>query len=251
MDSLTTLIVDDEHHCRHNLSELLNEYCPQVEVLGMAASLKEALQMIDKLKPQAIFLDIRMPGGDGFELLEQIDLPGVQVVFTTAHNEYALRALKEGAVDYLEKPISIDELESCVSKMIARRASGQNQDKSILESILKLSNLKEMDKTTIPTSDGFVMVRSSEIVHLEACESYTKIFLSNGERHMSSKNIRVFEENLNSQIFFRTHKSHIVNVLYHLKGFSRSDGNVALMSDGTRVPISRRKLSDFLQRAQG
>jgi two-component system LytT family response regulator len=119
----------------------------------------------------------------------------------------------------------------------------------LIEELLKSSNLRDMDRTTIPTSDGFVVVKSSEIIHLEASESYTRIFLSNGEKHLSSKNIKVFEKNLNPQIFFRTHKSHIVNVLYHLKGFSRTDGNVALMSDGCRVPISRRKLSPFLERA--
>lgn len=249
MDTIKTLIVDDEHHCRHNLAELIKEYCPDLEVVAMAASVNEALHCVEEHSPQAIFLDIRMPGRDGFEMLAEVATQDVMVVFTTAHNEYAIRALKEGAVDYLEKPISIEELEACTARLSDHAGKQESLDPRLLQNLLQAANLKEMDKTTIPTPDGFVIVNSSEIVRLEANESYTRIFLSNGDKHLSSKNIRVFEQNLNPRIFFRTHKSHIVNVLYHLKGFSRVDGNVALMSNGCRVPISRRKLSDFLQRA--
>ncbi|NNK81067.1 MAG: response regulator transcription factor [Flavobacteriales bacterium] len=249
MNKIKALIVDDEHHCRHNLAELLSEYCPTISVSGMAESASEALSLIEKLQPEVLFLDIRMPGKDGFDLLNEIPNRNLDVVFTTAHNEYAIRALKEGAIDYLEKPISIDELETCVNKLQRRHENGSAANTIKTEDILRISNLRDMDKTTIPTSDGFVMVNSSEIVRLEASESYTKIFLANGDKHLSSKNIRVFEKGLNPQIFLRTHKSHIVNMLYHLKGFSRTDGNVALMSNGSRVPISRRKLTQFLQRA--
>lgn len=249
METLKTLIVDDEHHCRHNLAELVCEYCPSLEVVAIAESVDEAILAYDEHSPVVIFLDIRMPSKDGFELLRELHGEKVSVVFTTAHNEYAVRALKEGAVDYLEKPISIEELEACSERLTQRHKEEQWMSPSLIEELLKSSNLRDMDRTTIPTSDGFVVVKSSEIIHLEASESYTRIFLSSGEKHLSSKNIKVFEENLNPQIFFRTHKSHIVNVLYHLKGFSRTDGNVALMSDGCRVPISRRKLSPFLERA--
>lgn len=249
MAELKAIIVDDEHHCRHNLSHLIGEFCPELKVIGMASSADEALHLIEQDRPDVLFLDIRMPGKDGFELLQEIPVQEIAVIFTTAHNEYALRALREGALDYLEKPISIDELEAAVERVISKVNSGQSGNTEMVQEILRMTNLREMDKTTIPTSDGFVMVNSSDIVRLEASESYTRIFLSNGDKHLSSKNIRVFEQNLNASIFFRTHKSHIVNVLYHLRGFSRTDGNVALMSSGDRVPISRRKLTDFLQRA--
>lgn len=249
MAKIKTLIVDDEHHCRHNLAELISEYCPALEVVALAGGVDEALHCIEEHDPEVLFLDIRMPGKDGFDMLSEISTKNIAVVFTTAHNEYAIRALKEGAIDYLEKPISIEELEACVSRIEARKDSSEKIDSQVLQDLLRVSNLKDMDKTTIPTADGFVIVNSSDIIRLEANESYTRIYLSNGDKHLSSKNIRVFEQNLNARIFFRTHKSHIVNVLYHLKGFSRIDGNVALMSNGYRVPISRRKLSDFLQRA--
>jgi two-component system LytT family response regulator len=212
------------------------------------ASVDEALNVISDFKPEVLFLDICMPGKNGFQLLEEIDSSKIHVIFTTAHNEYALKALKEGALDYLEKPISIDDLEHCAER-ISQRSSSDIPSHDVLKEVMRFSNLKEMDRTTIPTSDGFIVVKSADIVRLEACESYTRIFLKNEEKHLSSKNIRVFEDSLNPAIFFRTHKSHIVNILYHLRGFSRSDGNVALMSNGVKVPVSRRKLNEFLQRA--
>jgi len=245
---LRTLIVDDELHARHNLEMLVQEYCPSLGPIEMASSVKEALEVIDLFSPEVIFLDVCMPGKDGFQLLEELDTEKVHVVFTTAHNEYALKALKEGALDYLEKPISIDDLERCAERVMKRHVqSGPSTE--VAKEIMKYSNLREMDRTTIPTSDGFIVVKSADIVRLEACESYTRIYLDNEEKHLSSKNIRVFEDSLNPDIFFRTHKSHIVNILYHLKGFSRTDGNVALLSNGIKVPVSRRKLNEFLQRA--
>lgn len=243
----STLIVDDEPHARMNLELMVKEYCPELHPIQLCGSVREAAHHIKELRPEVLFLDIQMPGGDGFQLFEEFDLSGVHVIFTTAHNEYALSALKKGALDYLEKPISIDDLEVCM-----RRLKSQQKDFSsppdLARMLMRYANLRDTDRTNIPTSDGFIMVKSAEVIRLEANESYTRIYLSNGEKHLSSKNIRVFEEMLNPDIFFRTHKSHIVNMLYHLKGFSRLDGNVALLSNGDRIPVSRRKLSEFLDR---
>jgi len=247
MEAFRVLIVDDEQHCRLNLSELIATYCPELEVVALAANAAQALSSIEEYDPQVIFLDVRMPGKDGFELLAEIGETKASIVFTTAHNEYALRALRQGAIDYLEKPIDIDDLERCAQRIKERGTDAPPVD--MMSAILKLSNIRDMDRTTIPTSDGFVIVKSSDIVRLEASDSYTRIICSNGDRHMSSKNIRVFEDSLNPQIFFRTHKSHIVNMMYHLTGFSRTDGNVALLSTGDRIPVSRRKLTGFIQRA--
>lgn len=247
---LNVHIVDDELHCRENLGHLIQEYCPRLLVSGMASSVSEAKELLKNENPDVVFLDIRMPGGDGFQLLEQIDLSRTAVVFTTAHNEYAIRALKEGAIDYLEKPIDIQELEDCAQRLERRKETREQLPASSVQQLLQLGNMKELDKTTIPTSDGFLLVNSSDIVRLEASDSYTKIWMSDGTRHMSSKNIRVFEDRLNPLMFFRTHKSHIINTMYHLKAFSRRDGNVAIMSNGDAVPVSRRKLATFLEQVQ-
>ena len=249
--TLKALIVDDEFHARSNLQMLLENYCADVEIIGSAASPKEAREILSVKKIDVIFLDIKMPGEDGFEFLSTIENKNFGVIFITAYNEYALDAFKADAVDYLEKPIDIEELIDAVEKIRKIKNSEKplslNQD--LVELIKSVVN-KQMDfeKTSIPTKDGLVIVNNQDIIHLEASESYTTIYLSDGKKYLSSKNIKVFEENLNPNIFFRTHKSHIINFAHHLKEFNRSLGNLAVMSDGKQIPVSRRKLTEFLSK---
>ena len=160
-------------------------------------------------------------------------------------------AFKADAIDYLEKPIDIDELIDAVEKIrkIKNSEKPLSMNDDLIELIKSVVN-KQMDfeKTSIPTKDGLVIVNNQEIVHLEASESYTTIHLIDGKKYLSSKNIKVFEENLNPNIFFRTHKSHIINFAHHLKEFNRSLGNLAVMTNGKQIPVSRRKLTEFLSK---
>lgn len=249
--SLRALIVDDEFHARSNLEMLLENYCEDVEIVGTAASPDEARLILGENKIDVIFLDIKMPGEDGFEFLKSLDDKSFGVIFITAYNEYALDAFKADAVDYLEKPIDIEELTDAVEKIRKIKTSETpltlNQD--LIDLIKSVVN-KQMDfeKTSIPTRDGLVIVNNQDIIHLEASESYTTIFLADGKKYLSSKNIKVFEENLNPNIFFRTHKSHIINFAHHLKEFNRSLGNLAVMSNDEQIPVSRRKLTEFLSK---
>jgi two-component system, LytTR family, response regulator len=248
---LKAIIVDDEINASSNLQMMLEEYCPEVEVIGIANSAQEARQLLDEETPDVVFLDIKMPKEDGFTFLSSIEVRDFSVVFTTAHNEFALKAFKADAVDYLEKPISIDDLQRAVNKLIKIHKAGQtnvSQSSALQEFFKTAVYYPENEKTAIPTRDGLAIVSNKDILRLEACDSYTKIFMIDGRKFMSSKNIKVYEDNLNSQIFFRTHKSHIINAMYHLKAFSRNDGNVAVLTDDTCVPISRRKLPEFLDR---
>ncbi|MBL4705889.1 MAG: response regulator transcription factor [Flavobacteriales bacterium] len=245
---IKALIVDDEFNCRNNLELLINDFCEGVEVVGQAESAEEARKQIEELKPELVFLDIAMPEEDGFSLLRSLSSRDFAVVFTTAHNEYALKAFKENAIDYLEKPINIDELINSISKAKQLIEQPGHQDDAINSIIQKALKMNDSAKISIPTRDGYVIVDEKEIVHLEASDNYTMIFLTSGRKHLSSKNIKVYEENLDHGRFFRTHKSHIINMKEHLKEFSRSNGNVALLTDGKAVPISRRKLSDFIGR---
>jgi two-component system LytT family response regulator len=245
------LVVDDESNCRENLKMLLDEFCPEVEVIGLADSGQEAREIIENETPDMVFLDIMMPGEDGFKLLRSLENRDFALVFTTAHNEYALRAIKESAVDYLEKPININELKEAVSRAISRIGKRQTEGTSggnIELMLQELSNHHSVEKTAIPTRDGLAIVKNNEIIHLEADESYTTIFLTEGRKYLSSKTIKVYEDHLNPNMFFRTHKSHIINMAHHLKEFSRADGNVAIMSNNAAVPISRRKLTPFLEK---
>jgi two-component system LytT family response regulator len=248
---LKAIIVDDEINASSNLQMMLEEYCPEVEIIGIANSAQEARQLLDEEIPDVVFLDIKMPKEDGFTFLSSIEVREFSVVFTTAHNEFALKAFKADAVDYLEKPISIDDLQRAVNKLIKIHQAGQTnvtQSSALQEFFKSAVYYPENEKTAIPTRDGLAIVNNKDILRLEACDSYTKIFMIDGRKFLSSKNIKVYEDNLNGQIFFRTHKSHIINAMYHLKAFSRNDGNVAVLTDDTCVPISRRKLPEFLDR---
>lgn len=249
---MTCLIIDDEAFARENLQILVEDFCPDLQVLGLASSTKEGLALIQEHSPDLIFLDVMMPGGDGFSLLSEVQNRTFDVIFTTAHDEFALKAIKEEAVDYLEKPINIEELQLAVQKAVKRRQSGEvpsekttGTQQDLIERIALGSG---MEKTLIPTRDGLAIVDNRDIIHLEASESYTTIYLTDNRKFLSSKTIKIYEDKLNPQMFFRTHKSHIINITHHLREFQRTSGNYAILSNNVEVPISRRKLQQFLDR---
>ena len=241
------MIVDDEPDARENLRIMLADNCPEVEVTAEASSAKEARKLLDADQPHALFLDIKMPGEDGFALLRSIAHMEIPVVFTTAYDEYALRAFKENALDYLEKPIDAEELKRAVRKLL--KVSGDpslgQQHVSALQALMDDPESPLNTRVAVPSRDGLVLLKHEEILYLEASDSYTTVHTRDGKRTISSKHIRVFETNLDAKKFFRVHKSYIIN-LEHLKGFSRSEGNMAVLDNGALIPVSRRRLPDFL-----
>lgn len=249
--TLSALIVDDEEFARENLKMLLEEYCPEVSVVGAAGSAIQARIMVEEHNPDIVFLDIMMPGEDGFSFLESQKDRSFQVIFTTAFREHALRAIKESAIDYLEKPIDIEELRRAVKKaeenIKLKSPSNISNDRltKVLQDIV-LTN--SVEKTVVPTKDGLAIVKNTEIIHLEAMENYTMIYLVGGKKYMSSRSIKAFEDRLDPNMFFRVHKSHIINIAHHLKEFLRNEGLIAVLSDGTQVPVARRKLQEFLDK---
>lgn len=245
--AIRALIVDDEADARDNLRLMLDEHCPEVEVAGMASSASEARELIATTDPQALFLDIKMPGEDGFSLLRSLPQPHLPVVFTTAYDEFALRAFKENALDYLEKPIDPEELGRAVGKLLhtigdpheaRRRSEG-------LHALMNDPSSPLSTRVAVPSRDGLVLLRHEDILYLEASDSYTVVHVRDGKRTISSKHIRVFEVNLDPKKFFRVHKSYIIN-LEHLRSFSRSEGNMAVLDNGAMVPVSRRRLPELL-----
>jgi two-component system LytT family response regulator len=248
---MKALIVDDEKFCRDNLKILLKDYCPEVSEIDVASNAKESRQLISESNPDILFLDIMMPRESGFDLLESISEKPKSIVFTTAHNEYALQAIKAEALDYLEKPVDIEELQTAVYKASQKQVRAGSTDDLVKQVMLELSRKSDDEKIAIPMREGYELISVKDIVHLEASESYTMIYLADGKRIVSSKNIKVYEQKLDSNTFFRTHKSHVINVKHHLVRFSRIDGNSAVMSNGKHVPISRRKLQSFLEEIVG
>jgi len=246
--SIKAIIIDDEQNARENLNLILQDHCSEVEVVAMASSADEARKLIKEHEPNLLFLDINMPNEDGFELLESIENKNFSVIFITAHNQFALKALKAGAIDYIEKPIDIEDLQEAVSKVGKDASSGDNQlDFGLIKSMLEeYKNDNKSDTIAIPTISGYEIIKTEDIVHLEADESYTKIFLSNGKKCVSSMTIARYEKVLDKNTFFRIHKSHIINTRHHLKEFNRHEGNVVIMDNGSSIPVARRKLSGFV-----
>lgn len=247
--SIKTIIIDDEENARSNLKLILEEFCPTIDVVAEAASAEEARNLIEKHQPNLLFLDINMPNEDGFELLESIPTKNFSVIFITAHNQFALKALKAGAIDYVEKPIDIEDLQEAISKIKVSDSGAGNVDYNMIRNILnEHKNESKSDIIAVPTLSGYEIIKIEDIIHLVADESYTKIFLTNGKKCTSSMTIAKYEKVLNEDVFFRVHKSHIINTRHHLREFNRHEGNVAIMDNGESIPVARRKLSGFINK---
>ncbi|MBS1553065.1 MAG: response regulator transcription factor [Bacteroidetes bacterium] len=230
------LIVDDELSGRENLKILIESYCTEIKVVGTASSAVEAKKMIEYLTPDVVFLDVNMPVLDGFDLLESVDSSKFMVVFVTAHDEYAIKAIKAKAIDYLLKPINIKELQQAVKRLI----NHYYNNGSVIPPDHK-------EKVILPVSHGFKVVNADEIIRLEAEDCYTHIFTVNEKKITVSKTLKEFEDKISGNVFFRVHKSHLIN-LGHIKDYSKLDGGCITMSDGAKIHVSRRKGADFTEK---
>lgn len=243
---LNTVIVDDELNARENLQLLIKDFCPELNIVGMASNADQAKVLIKQYSPDLVFLDIAMPNKNGFELLNEVGKRDFNVIFTTAHSNYALDAFKVDALDYIEKPIDIDHLRKAADKALKLNHVKPHDDLDPARKAI-VDPAEEEEKISIPTRSGYIFIENKDIVYFKADENYTEIMLSNGKRVISSKTIKRYEEKMNTNIFFRTHKSFIINIYNHMKELSRQDGNVVIMSNGHEVPVARRRMSDFLK----
>ena len=242
---IRAIIVEDEEKARSNLMQILSEYCSNVEVVDAQDNVKSGVQAIQQHSPDLVFLDVHMQGETGFDLLEQIGSIDFEIIFTTAHNEYAVKAFKFSAIDYLLKPVDIDELINAVKKAgdkIKHDATKERYE-------LVIENLKgqksTFNKIALPTAEGLIFVQVAEIIRCESEDNYTHFFLKDGERILVSKTIKYFEELLTDQDFFRVHQSHLINI-NHIKEYHKGEGGYAIMSDDSAVIVSRRKKEAFL-----
>lgn len=235
-------IIDDEQDARVSLRILLNSLCPDVEICGEANSVASAYTLIRQTQPHGLLLDISMEDGTGFDLLDKFPKPNFQVIFTTAHDEFALKAFRYHALDYLLKPINPVEL----AQTIDRVQINQSKDYSArLINLLESNRTQKLDKITLSSLEGMVFLSLSQIVHLESEGSYTTFYLLSRERHVVARPMKDFEELLPEDDFFKLHQSHIVN-LSLVKKVLREDGGYALMEDGNKIPIARRRKEAFL-----
>lgn len=241
--NIHALIVDDERKSRDVLSGLLTEFCPQVKIAGQASDIDEASELILEEKPDLVFLDIQMPGGTGFNLLDKFDKVRFRTIFTTSYDQYAIQAIRWSAIDYLLKPVRIDELVKAVEKMT------EGSDHSMRPELIELAkeNLQHhssLKKLALPTLDGFCIVSINEIVYCEANSNYTSIFLSNGQQMLVSRTLKEFDDSLSERFFFRIHHSHLINLDF-VKKYLRSASSV-IMENGKELIVSTRKKQEFV-----
>lgn len=251
---IKAVVVDDELLARENLKMLLTEFCPEVSIVGDGGNVSQAKEVIQNTSPDVIFLDIRMPSGaEGFELLDQIPNKSFQVIFVTAFKDYAIKAFKANAIDYVLKPIDIDDLKDAVEKVKLSRQIIKKDPGALdiylkkLDNISKEIQLGTSSKISINHSKGIKIVEANTIVRLEADGNCTKLFFTDGSSYLDTRTLKVYGEFLNPNIFIRIHKSHIINI-NHLSEYSSEDGNFAIMNNQDSVPVSRSKLSDFIDR---
>ena len=235
-------IVDDEKKGRDSLQNLLHQYCSEVEVIGQADSIESAYQFITKNKPGLVFLDVEMPQGSGFELLKRFEKVPFKTIFVTAHQHYAIKAIRFSAIDYLLKPVDVDELIAAVDN--AKRTISSNYHQHYSAMFENIENSRQ-GKIAIPVRDGVAFVSPSDIIRLQADGPYTHLFTLT-DKFTATKNIKEYEEMLHDYNFFRAHHSHLINLKY-VKRFSRLDGYSAQMTDGSVVEVSRRKKEQFLE----
>lgn len=239
---LNVIIIDDEAKARRILESFIIDYCPQLKIVGTAPDVIQGVKLIQREKPDIVFLDIEMPGFNGFQLLEFFDEISFEIIFVTAYSEFALKAFQVSAVDYLLKPVQIEQLVKAVEKAAMLR--GNSLIKERLETLKANLEEQKIKKIVVPVSEGNLFIDLNDITHLKAEGSYVNIFLKDGNKVLVSKNIKDYENQLTAEEgFFRTHRSFLVNVKY-IKSVS-ADSTEATLINSQTISIARERKSEF------
>ncbi len=240
---MKTVIVEDELQAINALTQEIKLNCPQLEICGTASTVDDALALIQKTRPELVFLDIQLKKGNGFDLLARLEPYQIKVIFTTAFSQYALKAIKISALDYLLKPIDSEELIKAVKK--AEKSKIENSQIQLQNFIHNQSLNPLLKKIALQTSKGIFLYEMESIIRLQAEGNYTTIYLKDGKKLTVAKTMRDFEELLDSYGFIRIHHSHIIN-LNHLKSYISKDGGYVVMNNLSTLPVSKRKKTDLL-----
>ena len=243
---IKAIIIDDEVHCLDTLSILLKEYCPDVHVTDLCRSAKQGLEAIEKIKPDLVFLDIEMPVMNGFEMLEQFSEISFAIIFTTGYDQYAIKAIRFSALDYLQKPIDHFELVSAIKKVQEQRHLPLAEQ---FQMLMKQIQGKEhqFSKIAVPTAEGFELIPAEQVIYCEADNNYTYLFLKNKNKIVACRTLKEIEEHLHDFRFFvRVHHSYLVN-LNEVSKYVRGEGGYLVMSDGSMVNVSRSRKDSLLK----
>ena len=234
---LNCIVIDDEQQCVDVLSIMITtKFADRLSLVAASTDAEQSINLIKTFGPQLLFLDVEMPGFSGLQLLSRFPNRDFDVVFTTAHDRYALEALKTEAMDYLLKPISLQELTAAVEKVEKRHFLKQQAQTST----------GQPHKLLLPSAKGSVMVDLAEITHIESDNNYSLIYFTQGPRMVIARTLKIFDDQLSSKGFFRIHQSYLINLL-HLKSYQSGEPGYAVLSNGTKLEIARRRRADFLK----
>ncbi len=243
--AINSIIIDDEANNRENLLNILEKYCPSINVVAVCSNAFEGYQKITELQPDLVFLDIEMPGTDGFSMLESLSDLNFEVIFVTAFSNYAIKAIKFSALDYIVKPIDTMELLKAIDKAVQKKKE-KFENKRMINLIENQSKEGNRKILALPLSDKIEFVEVSNIIRCQADGNYTIFYLKNGEKLLISKTLKEYDELLTPFNFMRVHQSHLLN-LDEIKSFVKIDGGYILMKDGSNITISRQRREIVLQ----
>lgn len=243
---LKAILIDDEENSLSALKEKLQAHCPQVTIIALCENATKGISAIDNMHPDIVFLDIEMPVMNGFVMLKQLLYKNFELIFTTAYDHYAIKAIRFSALDYLVKPIEVEDLKSAVAKAEEKRNRSvpNPQLELLLEHLVPQKNT--IHRIAIPTTEGLQFIPINDIIYLEASINYTHFFLHNGRKIIVSRTLKDFEEMLPSNLFLRIHHSYLVNK-NHVERYIRGEGGQVVMTSGTLLDVSKRKKSEFLK----
>ena len=243
---IKAVIIDDEKNSREVIAELLKECFEEIKVVAQAGDVKTAVSAITKYEPNLLFLDIDLPDGTGFDILKKINYSDIKIIFITAHQEYAIKAIKFSAFDFILKPFNMGELTKTVRRVLDEHAAQNNALR--FEAILANfgNSFPELKKIVLKTSDRIYLVNIKDIIRCEAENNYTNFFLNNGTKIMVSKTIKTYETLLANNEFMRVHQSHLVNLNY-IQHFDKPDGGMLVLSDNSSIPVSHQKRGMLLE----
>ncbi len=241
---IKAILIDDDQNLREGMKGLLERFAPNIKIIGEADSVSTGIEVIDALKPQVVFLDIQLNDGTGFDILEQLAAKNgaikSNIVFITAHEQYAIKAFRFSALDFLLKPVDPDELQKVIVKIesVLEKTNDYAHIDLLLENIRKkVDNFKRI---ALSTSDGIHLFEISDIIRCESEDNYTKFYIKNSKPILISKTLKEYEELLTEHGFERIHQSHLINLNY-LKSYIKKDGGYVIMADESHLPISQRK----------
>ena len=245
---IKALIIDDEQHCIERLKYLLEEnFSEAIHLRGTYQTVEDGITAIKKLRPELVFLDVQIHDKTGFDLLRELNEINFEVIFTTAYEKYAVQAFKFSAIDYLLKPIDVDDLKQAINKL-QQKISKEEVTKKFETLFYNLRNIQGNTKRiTVPTVKGFEFLQVNDIVRCQSDINYTIIFLKDKQKLTVAKTLKEFEELLIDHNFFRVHNSHLIN-LFYIKSYNKGKGGTVVMADNSEVEVSTRRKDDFLKR---